>query len=151
MPALKRTSVTKSVELIRRGHDVVLRRVPEPAADFEIEITPGRSAIIDELDVAIHVARDHAQRGQRFQVPHEGRFTVRNRRKGDRFQPLGLAQPKKLKDFLIDRKIPADVRDRLPLLLWNGEIVWIAGVEISERFKVSDGPGVPYEVWLEGS
>ena len=48
--------------------------------------------------------------------------------------------PKKLKDFLIDRKIAADVRDRLPLLVWNGEIVWIAGVEVSERFKVT-APG----------
>jgi tRNA(Ile)-lysidine synthase len=60
--------------------------------------------------------------------------------------------PKKLKDFLIDRKIPAEVRDRLPLLIWNGEIVWVAGVEVSERFKVtSPGGGQLYVVWMEGS
>ena len=88
---------------------------------------------------------------QRIQVPAEGTFKVRNRRKGDRFQPLGMSCPKKLKDFLIDRKIAADVRDRIPLLLWNDEIVWVAGVEISERFKVTSPPGGRiYEVWTEG-
>jgi len=91
-----------------------------------------------------------AAASQIIQLPSDDpRFLVRNRRDGDRFQPLGLPQPKKLKDFLIDRKIAAEVRDRLPLLVWNGEIVWVAGVEVSERFKVTDPPGVLYRVWLD--
>jgi tRNA(Ile)-lysidine synthetase-like protein len=79
-------------------------------------------------------------------------FPVRTRRAGDRFHPLGMAGPKKLKDFFIDRKIERGLRDRLPLLLWNGEIVWIAGVEVSERFKVTrPAHGALYEAWLEGT
>ena len=78
------------------------------------------------------------------------RITIRNRRPGDRFQPLGMAKAKKLKDFLIDRKIALDLRDRLPLLVWNDEIVWVAGVEVSERFKVTGAEADRYEVWLEG-
>ncbi|MDP9193793.1 MAG: tRNA lysidine(34) synthetase TilS [Acidobacteriota bacterium] len=87
-----------------------------------------------------------------FQLPPNSlpRFVVRNRRAGDRFQPLGMDKAKKLKDFLIDRKIAVDLRDRLPLLLWNEEIVWIAGVEVSERFKVTGAVADRYEVWLEG-
>lgn len=77
-------------------------------------------------------------------------FTLRNRRSGDRFQPLGMSSAKKLKDFLIDRKIAAAVRDRLPLLVWNGHIVWIAGVEVSEQFKVTAAAaGELYEVTIE--
>jgi tRNA(Ile)-lysidine synthase len=60
-----------------------------------------------------------------------------------------MPRDKKLKDFLIDRKIPADERDRLPLLIWNGEIVSIAGIEVSERFKVTSPAGALYEVVLE--
>jgi len=76
-------------------------------------------------------------------------FTVRNRRDGDRFQPLGFPHEKKLKDVLIDRKIAARVRDRIPLLVWNGAIVWVAGVEISEKFRVTEGEGDRYEVTVE--
>ena len=77
------------------------------------------------------------------------RFTVRNRRDGDRFRPLGLASDKKLKDFLIDRKIAPEVRDRIPLLIWNDEIVWVAGIEVSDRFKVTSRAGELYEVTVE--
>ncbi|PYQ47524.1 MAG: hypothetical protein DMF59_18635 [Acidobacteria bacterium] len=59
-----------------------------------------------------------------------------------------MPKEKKLKDFLIDRKIPSEFRDRIPLVLWGGKIVLLAGVEISEAFKVSEG-GEVYEVAIE--
>jgi len=155
--AIRRVSVTKTLELVRDGSAWVLRKPPEPTEDFEVELTEERPAILIALGTTMHLARRHGQRatgnGQLIQLPEgaHAAFTVRNRRNGDRFHPLGLAQPKKLKDFLIDRKIPAERRDRLPLLVWNGEIVWIAGVEVSERFKVTDSAGVLFEVWLDDS
>ena len=150
---IKRVSVTKQLELIRRDHVLVLHKRAEPTPEFEVELTPDSPAYIPELGVTFHIAaaqpRNRAT-AQPIQIPHEGVFTVRNRRNGDRFHPLGLPSPKKLKDFLIDRKIAADIRDRIPLLLWNGEIVWVAGVEVSERFKVtSPARGTLYEVWTE--
>jgi tRNA(Ile)-lysidine synthase len=149
---IKRVSVTKHVELIRDGDRVFVRRNPEPVEEFELELTPAAPVYIPELDVTIRVAEGSSGRGQPFQIAGPPRFAVRNRRNGDRFQPLGLTSPKKLKDFLIDRKIAAEVRDRLPLLVWNDEIVWVGGVEVSERFKVTTAPaGMLYEVWLEGS
>jgi tRNA(Ile)-lysidine synthase len=152
LDAIRRVSVTKDVELLRRGDEVILRRKPEKCADFEIEFE--REAWIPELQATIHVQRStrHAAPGtQHFQLPAGAtpRFVVRNRRPGDRFRPLGLPHEKKLKDLLIDRKIPAEGRDRIPLLVWNGCIVWVAGVEISDSFKVTGGAGERYEVWLE--
>ena len=150
---VRRASVTRNLELVRRGAGLVLRRLPQPTPEFEIEIFPNTDVYIPELERTVHLRQPAAGPRQRFQLPPDasGAFTIRNRRRGDRFHPLGLAAPKKLKDFLIDRKIAAEIRDRLPLLIWNDEIVWIAGVEISERFKVTDPAGVLYEVWLEGS
>jgi len=76
-------------------------------------------------------------------------FTIRNRRTGDRFHPLGAPGSKKLKELLIDRKVPVEQRDRIPLLTLNrSEIVWVAGVEISERFKVTDDGGDLYVATL---
>jgi tRNA(Ile)-lysidine synthase len=55
-------------------------------------------------------------------------LTVRSRLPGDRFHPFGAPGAKRLKAFLIDAKIPRWRRDRLPLLLANGEIAWLVGV-----------------------
>lgn len=155
--SIRRVHVTKNLELVRRGDALVLRPHPEPAPEFEVELTPEHPAFVPELRKTLHLAPHHkppAEKTQQLiQLPRGAapRFTVRNRRRGDRFHPLGLAAPKKLKDFLIDRKIPVEARDRLPLLIWNEEIVWVAGVEVSERFKVSSPEGVLYEVWMEDS
>jgi len=63
---------------------------------------------------------------------------VRFFRPGDRFHPLGMAGSKKLKDFLIDVKIPREQRKSLPLLTSAaGDIIWVYGVRISEDYKVT--------------
>ncbi|HKO57887.1 MAG TPA: tRNA lysidine(34) synthetase TilS [Thermoanaerobaculia bacterium] len=147
LPDVKRVSVTKTLELLRRGDEIVLRRLPRPTAPFEIPLQAEEAAIIPEIGLTIRVTEHLTGKGQLFRLPDgaEARFTVRNRREGDRFQPLGMAGEKKLKELLIDRKIAAELRDRIPLLVWNGTIVWVAGVEVSERFKATDGARL-YEV-----
>ena len=45
---------------------------------------------------------------------------------------------KSLKRFLIDEKVPAELRDSLPVLADGKNIVWIAGYRISERYKVTE-------------
>ncbi|HEY2324294.1 MAG TPA: tRNA lysidine(34) synthetase TilS, partial [Thermoanaerobaculia bacterium] len=114
----------------------------------DCHLTAGETIFIGEIKATMTVSSDGQQP---FMLPRgaEPRFLVRNRRDGDRFHPLGAPGSKKLKDFLIDRKIPLEQRDRLPLLVWSGEIVWIAGVEISERFKVRDEGGDLYVATID--
>ncbi len=69
---------------------------------------------------------------------------VRNRRPGDRVHPLGAPGERKLKEVLVDRRVPRAERDRLPLLCVGGRIAWIPGVTIDERFRLPAN-GV---VWL---
>ncbi len=59
---------------------------------------------------------------------------IRNMRPGDRFQPLGMQGSKKVSRFFMDRKIPKNLRSRIPLILSRGKIVWIAGMEIGQPF-----------------
>jgi tRNA(Ile)-lysidine synthase len=65
------------------------------------------------------------------------RLTVRGRRRGDRFQPLGLPQPKKLGEFMIDSRIPQAWRQYIPIVCSPEQIVWLVGWRIDERVKVS--------------
>ncbi|MGQ9497421.1 MAG: tRNA lysidine(34) synthetase TilS [Desulfotomaculales bacterium] len=67
-------------------------------------------------------------------------LTVRTRRRGDRFAPLGGRGKVKLKRFLINAGVPRGTRDKLPLVVDAGsEIVWVAGVRPAETARVRDG------------
>jgi len=66
-------------------------------------------------------------------------LTVRSRRPGDRFAPVGLGGSKKLQDFFVDRKVPRERRDLVPLVVDETDrIVWVAGYGIDEAFRVTD-------------
>jgi tRNA(Ile)-lysidine synthase len=67
-----------------------------------------------------------------------GTLTVRAWTEGDRMTPLGLGGTKTLQDVFVDRKVPRSVRGLLPVVESAGEIAWVAGVALSEAFKVSE-------------
>jgi tRNA(Ile)-lysidine synthase len=56
---------------------------------------------------------------------------------GDYFIPLGMRQEKKLSDFLIDLKIPFNSKADITILESAGDIVWVVGYRINERYKVT--------------
>jgi len=66
------------------------------------------------------------------------RLVVRSRLPGDRFQPLGMSQPKKLSEFMIDAKIPHAWRQRIPLVCSPQRILWVVGWRIDDRVKVTE-------------
>ena len=155
LDSLKRVSITLTLELLRRGDEWILRRKPAPVSAFELKVKAGESAYVAEIEKTICIAPVPSGsalgiKGQVIELPKGANpmFTIRSRQNGDRFQPLGMTHEKKLKDFLIDRKIPSESRDRIPLLVWSGKIVCVTGVEISEAFKVTGG-GELYEVAIE--
>ena len=68
-----------------------------------------------------------------------GPFSVRSRRPGDAFRPLGLGGRKKLQDFFVDRKVTRSRRDAVPLVVDRDDrIMWVAGHAIDEAFRVTD-------------
>ena len=72
------------------------------------------------------------------------KVTVRNRRPGDRVRPMGRRSTYRLKEVLIDHRIPRPERDRLPLLCVGDQIAWVPAVTIDERFRPAD----PSNNWL---
>ena len=85
-------------------------------------------------------------------------LAIRSRTPGDRFSPLGIRditlipdnhQPifepignnvsrgKKLQDFLINSKVPVEIRDSIPLVISKGNVAWVVGWRIAEWARVT--------------
>ncbi|HXG42106.1 MAG TPA: tRNA lysidine(34) synthetase TilS [Dehalococcoidia bacterium] len=73
-------------------------------------------------------------------------LTVTARRRGDRLRPLGLGGEKKLQDLLVDAKVPAEERDRVPIVRCRWGIAWVVGLRLDERAAV--GPRTRLAVHL---
>ncbi len=76
---------------------------------------------------------------------------LRTRQAGDRFRPQGMQGSEvRLSDFLINIKIPQRWRDRLPLVVADDRIMWVAGLRLSEEALVrADTERVMYLRFLE--
>lgn len=87
------------------------------------------AAIVDE-------APQPATRGAVLVVPGSAAIRLRTRRPGDRFAPLGMGgHSRKLKEWMIDQKLPQAVRDHVPLLDIDGQI---AAICWGERWTIAD-------------
>ncbi len=65
-------------------------------------------------------------------------MSIRTRTSTDRFQPQGMPSELRLKDWMINVKIPRAIRDRLPLIVSGGQIVWVAGFRVGQPFIVHE-------------
>ncbi len=131
----------------RRYGELWLRRTPpENAAPFSLLVAgPGNYPLPGggELRVELAVAAQGEEEGVEFDA---GRVVfpllVRSPRPGDRFRPAGLGGGKKLKDFLIDAKVPRERRRSL-LLVEESEILWVVGMRrCAGRRPRREGGGV---------
>jgi tRNA(Ile)-lysidine synthase len=145
----KRLALPKGLSVAQVYDTLVLRKEQEMPKGIltETELTiPGRTRLDGfgvEIEAVVTEGRTSPQ-----QNPHDAfldyqqltfPLRVRSFRAGDSFTPLGMNGSKKLKNFLIDLKIPRSERSRIPLVISGGDICWVAGLRIDERFKVGKG------------
>jgi tRNA(Ile)-lysidine synthase len=137
----------------RREHGVIYFRrgpEPEPFTPRELPLPGGiglpelrlrvECEIMPEGTVSPEHAADLASDDRVYvsldavQLP----LTLRSRRPGDRFHPLGAPGEARLKEFLINSKVPQHERDRIPLVTDNaGRIVWVVGHRIGHPFRLT--------------
>lgn len=89
-----------------------------PAGEFQMR----RDGQIAQLDLGM------------LQFP----LSLRVWRNGDHFHPLGMKGIKKLSDFFIEQKLPLNRKRNIGILEnKNGDIIWIAGFRIDDRYKIT--------------
>ena len=63
---------------------------------------------------------------------------IRTRQPGDFIRPFGMKGRKSLQNYLVDRKVSQELRDRLPLVCFGQEVIWIPGVGVSEICRITE-------------
>lgn len=81
-----------------------------------------------------------------------GELTVDSVRAGDRMRPLGMDGTRKLSDLLIDAKVPRRLRGATPVVRDGDRIVWLAGVRMSEEYRITERTEAAVRLsWLKGT
>jgi tRNA(Ile)-lysidine synthase len=64
------------------------------------------------------------------------KLIVRSRKPGDRIAPTGFQGSRKIKDIMIDAKIPRHLRDTMPVIACGDEVIWIPGYRIARGYTL---------------
>lgn len=68
-----------------------------------------------------------------FDITGEDLF-LRKRQEGDILSPYKFAGTKKLKKYFIDEKMPLNMRNQIPLVARDNEIIWVFGKTINQKY-----------------
>ena len=99
-------------------------RLIPPDTDLSLDLSAPFRAF--DLHIVIDPSAAETTAGVQLELSQGCDLRLRTRRPGDRFKPQGLGgHSRKLKAWLIDRKVPRDIRDRIPLLTADGDIIAI--------------------------
>ncbi len=126
----------------------VRKNIENDLSSSEIIIRPGELAISGTWKfLLLQSEKQPALPGECLPVSEKilNNLKLRTRRPGDRFYPQGGSGGKKLAKWLIDKKVPVDRRDSLPLLVAEGHVLLIAGFArsrlMNEYLRSDFGPG----------
>lgn len=148
------TNVYGNMEITRKQQN---RKTHKSIINECIELKMGDN-YVDDLGINIRVKQVSNNKSMNFKGKENVKYfncdnvkniSVRVRKDGDRFVPFGMKGSKKLKDIFMDLKVPREKRDFVPLLCFDGEISWIVGYKISDKFKVHEGVKNIIEVTVE--
>lgn len=144
----KEFSLKENLVLRREQGLVFLREDLSPAVEYGYSWTWGQTLDLKELDVCIFGRKQDLETFSPLKTDDRLEacldwdklvfpLHVRNRQEGDKYQPLGSPGRKKLKEIMRAKGIPLRERNRHPVFISGDDIVWVLGLPVSEKHKVT--------------
>ena len=140
-PGTRRLYLPGGVVAVGRGTAEIAFYVPQEVPSGEEVLREGEVVFggwaLRVEEVGRYDARDAARPGVAYLDRGGGPYRVRVAREGDIIRPLGLGGRKKVFRAMMDRKVPEDLRRRMPVVVGRtGEVAWVPFGELGEDFKV---------------
>lgn len=120
----------EQVHIERKDAQVAYETYRLIPADTNRPILAGSPLRFHGLTVCLSTERLSRKGGDSLPLPYGIELRLRTRRPGDRFKPKGMGgHSRKLKDWMINRKIPRDIRSRIPLVCADSAVIAICAGE----------------------
>lgn len=142
-----RVDVSRGIVAYKDRDVLVLERV-EGQPSFRYEMTLNQAYLFPEFEFQSSIVD---RRQMRFTADRNVEFVdaarvsdklvLRSWKEGDWFIPLGMKGRKKLSDFFVDEKVGLYEKCQIPVLENGGNIVWVCGRRLDDRYKVTDTTG----------
>ncbi|MBI5472376.1 MAG: tRNA lysidine(34) synthetase TilS [Ignavibacteriae bacterium] len=128
-----------------RNRDHLVFRRGEEIPDFRFAVIPNHRYWFPTFSFASEIVelKGLSMNGGNVEYVDADRIAgedliLRSWQDGDAFVPLGMKSKKKVSDFFVDAKIPLYEKRKVPILeTRKGDIVWVCGCRIDDRFKVT--------------
>lgn len=131
----------------------ILFRKENAESGFRYQLDAPGTVDHEEFSLSIAPARRKGNKrnaGSSMEYVDAERLTfpviIRSWETGDRFHPLGMKGSKKLSDLFSGLKMTQQEKLRVPVVVSGGNIVWVAGVRLDERYKLTDSTTAVYSL-----
>lgn len=144
------TNFPKGIIVEKKGYNFYVSKKPieDEKIEFEYLITMDGVTRIPELSLEIDARIMSKEKCKLLSSSSniksfdlnkiKGDLIVRSRQIGDRIKPVGFSGTKKIKDIFIDKKIPRNIREHIPIFADEEKIIWVFGHEISDESKIDE-------------
>jgi tRNA(Ile)-lysidine synthase len=143
--------------IVRRDTAVIVPELPQLINEESLPLpVPGQvslangwsveTAVFDQFDLAV-IQQNPDPWTAYLDGERAGKLYLRPRWPGERMQPLGLnGRSAKLKEIMVNRKIPADLRKGWPILANDNHVLWVVGHLLDERVRVTAATRLVWQI-----
>ena len=131
--------------IISKEHPVSTQSLPLRASDVQL-VLPSMNLTVAQYTVEEYTLGHQPEIAAVDKARLSFPLTVRPWQAGDWFCPLGMAHRKKVSDLLVEQKIPRHRKSSVYVLTSGEAIVWVVGLRIDHRFRITDQTREVYEI-----